>query len=311
MPTLEQFVATGLTPVSGQSASCAICLEDPCVDPVTIACNHIFCHDCILTYSNAPTGNKCPLCRTILFTLPTPAPNPQIANRAALARALAPTYENSPPATITDSDSTAGSEAEEENIYDTAHNFFENLAHRDGHGNMRMQVPDTTTTTTTTPFGPPPSPSTTASITTTTIIITGSGRWPSSPNLFCNRVKALGYLVRARQQITPGQGFSARLVSDWEEVLSDLNTILRKLCEKKKSRKVRKVSRLGKKLMRALKREWRKRHGRYAVWNAFLTQGRMHCVQVLLEFVEYLVWMEGRRMEREWEREGSTRCHFM
>ena len=47
--------------------TCSIC-SDIFVDPITIICNHTFCHTCIS--ESAAVNSKCPICRTSFWLPP-------------------------------------------------------------------------------------------------------------------------------------------------------------------------------------------------------------------------------------------------
>ena len=76
LPTREEFLATGLERVSGQTMEiCTVCLAISGSDaelgsPVFLKClfgNHTFCRKCITTWLNTSNENTCPACRRELF----------------------------------------------------------------------------------------------------------------------------------------------------------------------------------------------------------------------------------------------------
>jgi len=77
----QTFLRTGLTPITYVEAvvdhqQCPIDLTDftPESDIVELACGHIFCRECILTWLN--TTSTCPYCRRELFIQPdSPCPS--------------------------------------------------------------------------------------------------------------------------------------------------------------------------------------------------------------------------------------------
>lgn len=58
-PTQEEVAEAG--------GSCPIC-QEPFRSPVKLACNHIFCSDCLGEWCERDNGNTCPMCRAIIRT---------------------------------------------------------------------------------------------------------------------------------------------------------------------------------------------------------------------------------------------------
>ncbi|KAI0711462.1 hypothetical protein C8Q76DRAFT_59446 [Earliella scabrosa] len=44
------------------SWACRLCLQNPCLDPITTFCGHLFCHSCIMDKIATGTGMACPVC---------------------------------------------------------------------------------------------------------------------------------------------------------------------------------------------------------------------------------------------------------
>ena len=85
LPTREEFLATGLERVSGQTMEiCTVCLAISGSDaelgsPVFLKCllgNHTFCRKCIITWLNTSNENSCPNCRREVFARPGPPDAP-------------------------------------------------------------------------------------------------------------------------------------------------------------------------------------------------------------------------------------------
>ncbi|KAK3053124.1 hypothetical protein LTR09_005750 [Extremus antarcticus] len=92
MTTRTQFFETGLTPCNilpeRDNTNCSIC-QSGCTSPVTLRCHHIFDKSCIEQWLTMRGRNTCPICKSILFTLP---PNEDInfgrEHRAQIGQAL-------------------------------------------------------------------------------------------------------------------------------------------------------------------------------------------------------------------------------
>ena len=284
-----QFAETGLVPVtSPEDEECAICF-DTCVDPVSLPCKHVYCHDCIDSWVKAPqSGPKdyyatCCKCRSVLCERSAPAPtaNADIAqDRFAQTLALAPTYENAPPAL----DDTGS------NPYDLAIRFLRTYNGRDSDGVLRFR--------------------TTPPARAGTYTITGPGHWPSI-ELLCTHVKAAAYTIRARQQFS-GHAFGHREVEEWDDIISHLDTLLRACHGNKKL--LKELSQLTAYLEPAVRRAWTKTHGRHAVLNSFFNQSHGQCLVNLLDYVGFFIWKETRRAVREGRDQPAgqrSNCHPM
>ncbi|KAF2163928.1 hypothetical protein M409DRAFT_25705 [Zasmidium cellare ATCC 36951] len=74
MPTRDEFLDTGLQPVSNpaEGVHCPICDEDPPVNLIRLPCHetHIYCQPCAVQWLQQRGVNTCPHCRTALFDLP-------------------------------------------------------------------------------------------------------------------------------------------------------------------------------------------------------------------------------------------------
>ncbi|KAK6435277.1 hypothetical protein LTR95_008533 [Oleoguttula sp. CCFEE 5521] len=67
--TCQFFLKHELTPVIYTTAppTCPIC-DEPATDAVSLPCGHVFCRECITTWSiGPPEHNTCPMCRRALF----------------------------------------------------------------------------------------------------------------------------------------------------------------------------------------------------------------------------------------------------
>ncbi|KAK0263460.1 hypothetical protein B0A54_00819 [Friedmanniomyces endolithicus] len=71
LPTRADFFSTSLVPTTVPADfECPISLDHP-TDPVKLPCGHVFDRSQITTHLTQPHSNRCPLDRSILFSLPT------------------------------------------------------------------------------------------------------------------------------------------------------------------------------------------------------------------------------------------------
>ncbi|KAK0258456.1 hypothetical protein B0A54_06009 [Friedmanniomyces endolithicus] len=84
LPTRADFLSTALVPTTVPADfECSIGLEHP-TDPVKLPCGHVFDRQQITTHLLQPRSNRCPLDRSILFSLPA-AEAPLIPDRTRQA----------------------------------------------------------------------------------------------------------------------------------------------------------------------------------------------------------------------------------
>ncbi|KAK1071211.1 hypothetical protein LTR74_003592 [Friedmanniomyces endolithicus] len=80
LSTRADFLSTGLVPTTVPADfECSISLEHT-TDPVKLPCGHVFDRDQITTHLTQPRSNRCPLDRSVLFSLPS-AEAPLIPDR--------------------------------------------------------------------------------------------------------------------------------------------------------------------------------------------------------------------------------------
>ena len=85
LPTRADFLSTGLVPTTvSPDFESSISLDQP-PDPVALPCGHVFDRAQITTHLTQPRSNRCPLDRSILFSLPA-AETPLIPDRTRQAR---------------------------------------------------------------------------------------------------------------------------------------------------------------------------------------------------------------------------------
>ncbi|KAI0748690.1 hypothetical protein C8Q80DRAFT_753419 [Daedaleopsis nitida] len=67
-PTVHPETGTSSDAPPRASFHCRLCFQDPCFEPVTTVCGHLFCRGCII--QELATNMRCPVCeRTFLVTL--------------------------------------------------------------------------------------------------------------------------------------------------------------------------------------------------------------------------------------------------
>ncbi|PPJ49907.1 hypothetical protein CBER1_04669 [Cercospora berteroae] len=258
MTTLAQFLATGLKPVAQVPQEDCAICLDDSIG-VETPCKHGFCRRCITRHLEV--NNQCPYCRAELYS---------VNSRLSIAHEWDQIWEL---ALSYSADLTTRAEATTTDPYSIAIEFLRSRQAHTTDGILRIIRQRNGQNY--------------------TIPIAGRGVIPSIDRLR-GPIRALAALIRARAQLSGGRAWNERQVAEWDEIIAHIEAVVQRHHQERYGT----VSEISLNFLRELHREWRRSHGRRAVFPDFLTPELDQLSIAVLDLVAYLAYKEAKAQAR-------------